>query len=93
MDEAAYAGLGAEVPTTTLPAEEVVGRDVAALAAATGLCASRGEAQRLLKQSGLYVNNERPAGAAIRESDLRFGRYLLLRKGKATYHLVVVAPS
>jgi tyrosyl-tRNA synthetase len=93
MDEAAYAGLGAEVPTTTLPAEEVVGRDVAALAAVTGLCASRGEAQRLLKQSGLYVNNERPAGAEIRESDLRFGRYLLLRKGKATYHLVVVAPS
>jgi tyrosyl-tRNA synthetase len=93
FDEATFAALGAEVPTTTLPAAEVEGRDLAELAAATGLCGSKSEAQRLVAQGGLYVNNERPAAPQVGDGDLRFGRYLLLRRGKANYHLVVARSS
>ena len=93
IDEPTFVALGAEVPTTTLPVGEVVGQGLAELAAASGLCASKSEAQRLVKQGGLYVNNERPAGAAVAADDLRFGRFVLLRKGKSSYQLVEAAPS
>ena len=50
----------------------------------TGLCSSKGEARRTLKEGGCSVNNERindeswiPAGA-----DLRPGNWLLVRRGK-----------
>jgi tyrosyl-tRNA synthetase len=93
FDEATFAALAAEVPSTTLPAEQVRGRDLVGLAAASGLCTSKSDAQRLVQQGGLYVNNERPEAGELQESDLRYGRYVLLRRGKSTYHLVLAAPS
>ena len=93
FDEETFAALGAEVPTTELPADQVRGRDLAELAATTGLCASKSEAQRLVAQGGLYLNNERPGAHHVHDGDLRYGRYLLLRRGKANYHLVVAVPS
>lgn len=91
IDEATFAALATEVPTTELAATDVVGRDLVDVAVAAGLCASKGEAQRLLQQSGLYLNNARPVAASVLEEDLRFGRYLLLRRGKSAYQLVVAS--
>jgi tyrosyl-tRNA synthetase len=55
-----------------------------------GVAASKGEARRLLGQSGATVGAARPdAAATVGTDDLRFGRFLLVRKGKRQVHLVV----
>lgn len=56
----------------------------------TGLCASKGAARKDVQGGGIYINNHRAADAALVLStkDLIAGRYLLLRKGKKTYHLI-----
>ena len=45
-----------------------------------------------MAQGGAYVNNERhPGDAPVTVDSLRFGRYLLLRRGRRDHALVVVA--
>lgn len=58
----------------------------------TGLAASRGEARRLVKSGGVYLNNVRVAdeGRSITLQDCIEGRLLVLRKGKKNYRLVQV---
>jgi len=55
----------------------------------TGLTASRGEAKRLIKQGGLYVNDRRVDNGdrKIGESDIT-PEGILLRAGKKKYHRV-----
>ncbi|HXV86067.1 MAG TPA: tyrosine--tRNA ligase [Gemmatimonadales bacterium] len=56
---------------------------------AAGLASSRGDARRLLKGKGLYLNRKVPAaGQPVSEQEVRLvagGRYLLLQKGRKTY--------
>jgi tyrosyl-tRNA synthetase len=56
----------------------------------SGLCASKGAARKDLAGGGIYVNNERVSDAAqvLGSADLIAGKYLVLRKGKKTYHLI-----
>jgi tyrosyl-tRNA synthetase len=86
-------GIFAHVPSTELARAAVVGARVLDVAQAAGLCASKGEARRLIESGGLYVNNVRAAGieAAVSDGDLVDGRVLVLRSGKKTFHLVKVA--
>lgn len=58
----------------------------------TGLAASRGEARRLVKSGGVYLNNVRVVDEArsITRQDCIEGRLLVLRKGKKNYRLVQV---
>lgn len=55
-----------------------------------GLSSSLGAARRDIAGGGIYVNEERVADAARRllASDAVEGKYVLLRKGKKTYHVV-----
>jgi len=57
-----------------------------------GVCSSKGQARRDIEGGGIYLNNERLTDAArrITTSDLLFGTYVLLRKGKRTYALLRV---
>jgi tyrosyl-tRNA synthetase len=75
-----------DVPSLELPSAAFEGSGVAAADAAvqSGLTASKGEANRLIKQGGLYVNDRRLAeGAAhVSASDLIGGQVLVLRKGQ-----------
>jgi tyrosyl-tRNA synthetase len=89
---AALAVVGREVPTSTVAAAAL--DDPVALVHEAGLASSRGEARRLLGQNGVRANG-RPltAGARLEPADLLHGRYLLLRKGKSTYHLAEVVQS
>ncbi len=91
VPESALAAVAAEVATTTIPAGRFTdGIDLVDLLVETGLAVSRGEARRVLAQGAVYLNN-RPVGpeaASVSPRQLRFGRYLLLRRGKRTYHLV-----
>ena len=81
----------ATAPSAELPRAEVVGKTTAELAAAAGLCKSRGEARRLAESGGLYVNNQRVGFAdTVAEAQLIDGQLVVLRSGKKTYRLVKV---
>jgi tyrosyl-tRNA synthetase len=85
--EETFASIAGEVPTTLLRA---AGAPVVDLLAETGLTKSKGEARRALEQGGVYVNGQPVVGldATVAEKDLLHGRWLLLRRGKRTYHPV-----
>ena len=90
LTEADLLAVAAEVPRTDLSEPFGSERDAVELFVATRLSQSKSEARRLLQQGGLYVNNERRAegNTRITGDALLFGRYLLLRGGKKSYHLV-----
>lgn len=50
----------------------------------TGLCSSRGEALRLIKEGGAYLNNRKltPPDELVFDYDLLHGQWVILRKGK-----------
>ncbi len=83
-----------DVPSTSLSRDVFSGKGVGVLelCALTGLTTSRGEARRLVRAGGLFVNNERMGDeqAAITASHLIEGELLVLRKGKKSYHLVQI---
>ena len=82
----------AHVPSTELAAASV--RDALAIdaVAASGLCASKGEARRLISSGGLYIGGRRVEGLADRilPGDIVEGKVLVLRSGKKTFRLVKV---
>jgi len=58
----------------------------------SGLSTSKGQARKDIEGGGIYLNNVREASPqrALGSSDLLFGRYLLLRKGKRNYVVLSV---
>jgi tyrosyl-tRNA synthetase len=88
------ADIFADVPSSGVGAEALGGEGmgIVELVAASGLAASRGEARRGVEQGGIYLNNQRVTDAArvVTRDDAVEGRFLVLRKGKRSYHLVRV---
>jgi tyrosyl-tRNA synthetase len=85
LSEAAYEQLALEVPTA--PLEE--GADIVDALLAAGLVKSRSDARRQLEAGAVYVNGVRAGLETIfGPSDLRHGRFVLLRKGKRSYALL-----
>ncbi len=84
----------ADVPSSALEAARLGGEgfELAALVAAAGLTPSRGAARRAIEQGGVYLNGERIAesGFRVRSEHSIHGRFLILRRGKKSYHLVRV---
>jgi tyrosyl-tRNA synthetase len=59
----------------------------------TGLCSSLSDARRTLDQRGISANGAKlDPGASLKAEQALHGRFILLRKGRATYH-VLVLPS
>lgn len=80
------------VPKTELPAGRGGTVPLVDVLVATGLASSRRAGRELITSGAVEVNGQRvkdPASAVSRDSALH-GRYLVLRKGKRTYHVVVV---
>lgn len=80
-----------DVPASALPRDEFSGDGLAIvdLLARAGVATSRGEARRLVEGGGIYVNNEQaPAARRISVQDAIEGRFIVLRKGRRSYHLV-----
>jgi tyrosyl-tRNA synthetase len=87
--ERALEFLAGEVPTSPF----TPGTELARALAGTPLASSLSDARRTIAQGAASVNGEvvrqdRPLSAA----DLLHGRWLVLRKGKRTYHLLDAAP-
>lgn len=85
-------GIFANVASAELRRDAVVGKPVIEVATAAGLCASKGEARRMVQQGGLYVNNTRIAELmqVVAAADLIEDRLMVLRAGKKSFHLVKV---
>ena len=93
--EAGPAALGAvagEVPTAPLPSprELADGVDLVPLLVEAGLASSKGDARRSIEQGAVAVNGRKVEPAVtVGEADVLHGRYVLLRKGKRNYALLV----
>jgi tyrosyl-tRNA synthetase len=87
----AFAVVCREVGATTVPAGVL--SDVVAVLARTPLASSNGDARRTLAQRGYRVNGRVLDDATTSLADVPRidGRYLLLRRGKTSYHVVECA--
>ena len=80
------------IPTTFVKKKRIEeGIPALELFAEAGLCASRGEARRLISQGGGYINERRLEGAddVITAEHIR-ENVIILRAGKKRYHRVVL---
>lgn len=95
ISEAGFADVAAEIPSQGIAGDTFAGDGAALidLLNTAGLAKSKGEARRDLKGGGIYVNNVKQTVAepVIQSDSLLFERYLLLRKGKKNYALLVVS--
>ena len=84
----------ADVPSTRVPKQAFEGEGMAVvdLLETVRMVRSKGEARRLIAGGGIYVNNVRVGDEPERVSlaDAIDGQFLVLRKGKKTYHVVQV---
>ena len=85
----------ADVPSTDVSSERLggAGAPLVDLLVDTGLASSKGDARRAIEGGGVYVNNVRAEDVdrAVSMEDAIEGRFVLLRKGKKSYHLIAVA--
>jgi tyrosyl-tRNA synthetase len=83
-----------DVPSTEVEIERLAGEGmaIADILVATTLASSKGEAMRLVKGGGVYVNNRRVADERARFTvdQAIAGRVFVLRKGGRQYHLLRV---
>ncbi len=90
LSEDALAMLASELPTFSA-SREALGQEGAfvPLLSEAGITASNSEANRLLKQNGVSVNDIKvPADHVIGASDLLYGRFAVIRKGKKHLSLI-----
>ena len=88
----ALGAVAAEVPHAPLPPDDdlAAGADLVALLVDAGLASSRADARRSLEAGAVSVNGARVGpGHRIRAEDALYGRYVLLRKGKRSYAVLV----
>lgn len=91
LDQAALLDVFADAESTTLPRSELGdGLALIDLLIATGLASSRSDARTTISGGGAYVNDRRvdDVDAVVGEADLLVGAYMVVRKGKRSYHLV-----
>ena len=81
-----------DVPAVELRAAELAGFAANALVTHAGLAASKGEATRLIKQGGIYVNDRRVTDerSAVTVDDAIGGRVIVLRKGQRERRVVKI---
>jgi tyrosyl-tRNA synthetase len=89
VSETVFQDVVGEVPTRGVDKAELAGSGAALvdLLVVSGLSASKGQARKDVEGGGIYLNNVRVTdfSRGVMTSDLLFGKYLLLRKGKRTY--------
>ena len=92
--ETVFKDVVGEVPTKDLDKARLAGTGtpIIDLLLHAGLCSSKGQARKDLEAGGISLNSVRVADHTrpVTTGDLLFGKYLLLRKGKRTYAVLVV---
>ncbi len=94
ITEATFREIAGEVPTHEIRLDRFGGEGLwlPELLHEAGLAQSRGPARKDVKGGGAYVNNRRTDDEQhkLQSGDLLFGKYLLLRRGKRNYAVVLV---
>jgi tyrosyl-tRNA synthetase len=86
----ALRAVAAEVPTTTVSSAEL--DDPIALLVRAGVVTSNSDARRTIQQKGLKVNGQAlEEGETLASKGILHDRWVLIRKGKTTYHLFEVS--
>jgi tyrosyl-tRNA synthetase len=89
ISESVFEDVVGEIPTKDIERNKLdgAGASLLDLLIHAGLAPSRGQARKDVEGGGIYVNNIRVGESArvVTGSELLFGKYLLLRKGKRTY--------
>jgi tyrosyl-tRNA synthetase len=87
ISEATFSDVVGEIPTKDFERAKLAGTPVTELLVQAGLCPSKGQARKDVEGGGIYLNNVRVEDVARTavETDVRFGQYVLLRKGKRSY--------
>ncbi len=91
LDDAALEEVFGEVPSTTRPRAELdAARLLIDVLVDSGIVPSKGEARRLVKSGGLYLNNQRidDAEEKLAESSLCSKHIAVIRRGKKNYYLL-----
>ncbi|MCJ7548063.1 MAG: tyrosine--tRNA ligase [Anaerolineae bacterium] len=92
LDAADIQDIFADVPSSDVARSRLEGAGVGIVDLLDELqvTRSRGEARRLVKNGGVYVNNVKVEDAAgsVALSDAVDGKFVVLRRGKKSYHLV-----
>ncbi len=94
--EATFLDVAGEIPTVDLPRERLAapGLPLTEALVLAALETSKGNARKSIEAGGAYVNNVKSDPAqparALTESELLFGKYILLRKGKKSYAVLRV---
>ncbi len=90
--EALFGGAGAldNAPTVSI-SREMIGTKIVDILTTTGVFASKGEGRRLIQGGGLYVGDTKISDPEfLLTPDLFDGDSVLVRKGKKSYHRIVV---
>ncbi len=86
----ALRAVAAEVPTTTVSSTEL--DDPIALLVRAGVVTSNSDARRTIQQKGLKVNGQTlEEGETLANKGILHDRWVLVRKGKTSYHLFEVS--
>jgi len=91
LDEATLSDIFSEVPSSSLDKSLLLaGNSLVDLLVGAGVFPSKGDARRMVKNGGLYVNNVRvdDENAAADSGILLTESTTVLRKGKKNYHLL-----
>lgn len=92
LDTSVLEAIAGDMPSQEIPAKELVGHKLVDLIARIGLQPSKGEARRLIKNGGVYLNNEKivDENQMIEQKHLIDHRLLLLAAGKKNKVLIRV---
>lgn len=89
VSETTFRDVVGEVPTKDFERAriEAAGTSLIDILVHAGLAPSKGQARKDIEGGGIYLNNVRAGEItrAVSTTDLLFGKYVLLRKGKRTY--------
>ncbi len=91
LDDATLEDVFGDVPSTELGRDTLAaGRPLVDVLVEAGVFASKGEARRMVKSGGLYLNNQRvtDGAASLNEASLCSASIAVIRKGKKNYHLL-----
>jgi tyrosyl-tRNA synthetase len=80
------------VPTTSLQGEKKDSMTLLDLVVETGLSPSRSRGRNDIESGAIYINDARQTDPGVKLSAMGrlFGKYIVARKGKKNYHLVIL---
>lgn len=93
LDSKTIESIAEDVPSFSLPQEQVINISLVDLSVKTGLLESKSAVRRLLKQGGLYLNNNRIDSEVkkIEADDIVDGKVILLSAGKKNKMIVRIS--